>query len=263
MSDESPVAAQLEQPLPAAPAASPKRRSMFDDPVVRGMAWVFGALVVLFLATIVGAFVSGVTSATGPRTVGEREVAVSGQAVREGSTDPAVWGQYISALVGNGEFSQAKRVIEEGRASVDDSRTAEFTLAEARLLSAQEKYKQAIAAAEKARKQMDTVHKKLIAGKGIAAMEARNEGLPENYYTAVLIEAYAYRDMKQWKNAIKQYDVYIKRYEGSSDILVDRGNAKIEAKDKAGAEADFRQALRFIPDDEEALAGLEKIGVKR
>jgi Flp pilus assembly protein TadD len=55
--------------------------------------------------------------------------------------------------------------------------------------------------------------------------------------------------------------VYIAKHASAADILVDRGNAKIGMGDKAGAEKDFREALRYVPYDEEAKAGLKKIGV--
>jgi hypothetical protein len=47
----------------------------------------------------------------------------------------------------------------------------------------------------------------------------------------------------------------------ASDVFVDRGYAKIELKDNAGAEKDFRTALRFVPYDQQAKDGLKKIGV--
>ena len=58
-------------------------------------------------------------------------------------------------------------------------------------------------------------------------------------------------------------DAYIAENPQAADILVDRGEAKIELKDNAGAEADFRAALKFVPDDKRAIAGLAKIGATR
>ena len=56
------------------------------------------------------------------------------------------------------------------------------------------------------------------------------------------------------------FDLYLNAHRTASDILIDRGNAKIQLKDKKGAEADFRAALKYVPYDEQAKAGLKKIG---
>jgi len=236
------------------------RRSMFRDPVVRRMAFLAASLVVLFLATIVGVLVTGVTQQSGPRTLAEKEAAIAGQAVSQGSTDASVWGEYIAALISSGQTVRARDVIAEAKASIDDSATAEFTLAEARLLAAQEKYENVIETADAGMKQIEDAHAVILEAGGTPAQQATLQGLPENFYILTLLKGDALRELDDWAGAIEQYDVYITRYPGAADILVDRGNAKIEVKDVEGAEADFRKALEFIPDSAEALAGLEKIG---
>lgn len=241
-----------------------RKRSMFDDPIVRRMGYIAFGLVVLFLVAVLSVVFSGVTGgSTGPRTLSEKEVAVAGAAVANGSADAQLWGSYIASLIANGDYGRARRAINDGRKSVDDSATAEFTVAEVRLLRAQEKPDEALAAADKALKQMDAAHKKALAGAGDAAKSARASGLPENYYDVILIKAYVFRDLKKWDQAIEQFDLYIKQNAGAADVLVDRGNVHIEAGDKAAAEKDFRAALKFIPDSEEAIAGLDKIGAKQ
>jgi tetratricopeptide (TPR) repeat protein len=244
-------------------AGVPARRGIFQDPLVRTMSYVAVGLVVVFVATVVGALATGVISSTGPRTRAEKEVAVSGAAVLQGSTDPAVWGDYISSLIASGQYSRATDVIAQGKASIDDSATAELTLGEARLASAQGDFKQAIDLADKAMKRLETVHNSSLAAGGLVAKGAVVVGLPDNYYAATLLKAYAYRDMSSWGEAIKQFDIYIAHEAGAADILVDRANVKIKAGDKEGAEKDFRTALKYIPDSTEALAGLESIGATR
>lgn len=249
-----------EEPLEKKAPPAKRRPGMMQDPVVRRMAFAAAALVVLFLATIVGVLVSGVTTPSGPRTLAERDAAVSGAAVLQGSTDVSVWGDYIAALIASGQTGRARDVIAQGRESVDDSMTAEFSLAEARLHVAQKDYDAAIEVAETGKKQIQDEHDAAVAGGGEKAQRARIEGLHENYYLLCILEADAYVELGEWASAIEQYDIYIARNAGAADILVDRGNAKIEIKDIEGAEADFRKALSFIPDDAGALAGLEKIG---
>ncbi len=236
---------------------------MMNDPVVRRMVYIAAGLVIVFLLVIVTALLTGVATPSGPRTLAEREVAVAGAAVRAGSTDTAVWGQYIASLIADRQFGRARSFITQGRESLDDSKTAEFTLAEARLYSGQKQYEKAIAAAEQAKKQIKDAFDARIAQGGIVEKTAQLEGMHSNYYDAILVEAAAYRSLEDWKNAIAQYDLYIKGNPGASDIYVDRANVKIESGDVAGAEKDFTEALRFVPDDPEALAGLKKIGVAK
>ena len=75
------------------------------------------------------------------------------------------------------------------------------------------------------------------------------------------MKAQALVELGRWKDAVAAFDIYIRENRTASDILIDRGNAKAELKDKAGAEKDFREALRYVPYDEEAKAGLKRIGV--
>ena len=249
--------AEAEAPQPQAPT----RPSMFADPVVRRMAFVAIGLVVLVLATVVGALLTGVFAPSGPRTLAEKELTTGAEAIRQGSTDPAVWGTYIAALVNAGQYSRAGNVIEDARASIDDSGTAEIPIGEARLRTAQGDYEQAIESADEAMEVLDADLEARLAAGGLIRQRAEISGHHENYYVAVLLKAYAFVALGEWEQAIENFDVYIERNPGAADILVDRGNAKVEIDDVAGAEADFRQALRFIPGSEEALAGLERIGV--
>lgn len=260
MSDAGPpVLDSDEQVAPPQPARA-RKPGMLADPVVRNMALAAFAMVILFLALVMGVVLSGVTAPSGPRTLSENEVSVSGAAVRKGSTDSATWGTYISALIANGQYSQAKRVIEDAKASVDDSATAEFAVAEIRLSNAQKNYEQSITIASKAQKDIETVHQATLDGGGLKAKRAKLDGLYENWYILALLKADAYRAMGDSAKAVAEMDSYLVRYPAAADILIDRGNAKIEIKDNAGAEADFRAALKFVPGDPEALAGLAKIG---
>ncbi len=256
MSDFEPVVADVEQ----VPARA-RHRGVFRDPVVRGMSYVAVAILLLALLTVISALVLGVLTPSGPRTLAEKQAAVTGQAVLSGSTDVAVWGQYAASLIASGQYAAARGVIADGRATLDDSATAEFTLAEARLLSAQGRFDDAIVAAGAAMQQIQAHYDELIAAGGMTANSARINGLPENYYNALLLRAYAYRDMGEWESSIAEFDRYLGDNPTAADILVDRGMVKIEAGEKGAAEEDFRAALRFVADDAQALRGLEMLGV--
>lgn len=259
MSDAGPP---VQDPAEPTLLARPTRaaRGMFQDPVVRNMSLAAMALIILFLALVMGVVLSGVTAPSGPRTLSENELNVAAAAVHKGKAGAATWGTYIAALIADGQYSLAQSTITDAKASVNDSATAEFSLAEARLHFAQKQYQQSIAIANKGQKQIEVAQKAIIAGGGDKAKRAKLDGLSENWYTMALLKADDYTALRDWAQAIKELDVYIAANPGASDILIDRGNAKIEVKDIVGAKADFREALRFIPNDPEALKGLDRIG---
>lgn len=240
-----------------------KRRSMFDDPVVRRMTYLSVAIVLLSLVSVLSILVTGVVAPTGPRTLAEKQLVVSRDAVAAGATNPVLWDQYIAALIDDGQFSRARNVIRDGRNSLDESSTAVFTIGEARLYRAQGDYEKAIEAADRAIDILDEDLEVRKSSGGGVARRANVSGHHENYYVAILLKADAYRSIGQFESAIEQYDAYIEEFKGAADILIDRANAKVEIGDTKGAEEDFRRALKFLPDSAEAAQGLEKIGAER
>lgn len=259
MSETPPVQDHQTEDVPqAAPVA--RRKRMFDDPVVRRMAYAAVSIVVLFLVTVLSVLATGVIAPSGPRTLSEKELAITGAAVSAGTTETADWGHHISALIAAGQHSRAQSVIKQARASLNDSSSAEFDLAEARLLLARKKYEPAIQAADLTMERIETNWNEVSSGAGLVAQRAKIDGFHRNYYTALLVKAEAYEGLGEWDSAVSQYDIYIERFRGAADILIDRGNAKEQAGDKAGAEADYREAQRFMPESPEAQEALERIG---
>jgi len=249
-------------------APAPSGGGMFRDPVVRVMAYVALGMVILFLATVVGALVTGVVtpnSVRGPRTATERELMIATAALKAAGSRGEAWAPYVDALVAAGDFRAAKVALGRGRASLAETATGapDLDLAEARLLAAQKRYDQVVGVADRAMKGYEAERDARAAAGSEASSTAKPAVLGENYYNAALVKAYAYVKLRRWKDAVELFDIYIIQYPTASDILIDRGNAKAAMKDKAGAERDFRAALRFVPYDEEAKAGLERIGVAK
>jgi len=254
---DAPASQEAQAP---AQRKAPRKRSMMADPVVRVMMLVAFGIVILALLMVMGVLLSGVANSTGPRTMTENELMVSGEAVRAGKTDAATWGKYIAALVANKRYTQAENLIADAKGSIEDSKTAELSVAEARLLLAREDYKQLIVVADKGQKQIEASQKAALDAGGQTALTAKLDGLHENWFVLALLKSDAYRSQGDWAKVITELDSYLAENPQAADILIERGNAKIEAKDNAGAEADFNAALRFVPNDKDALAGLAKIG---
>ena len=231
-----------------APVAPGSR--FLDDRLVRVMVYVATGLVILFLATVVGVLITGVASPTGPRSVAERELVIA--ASRAEGTIGDAQAPYINALIASGNLPAARVTLAQARASVSASTpVSDLDLAEARLESAGEDFDKAVTFADRAIKGY------------VAEAKSDKTGLPDDYYNALLVKAYALLKLGRTSDAVAEFDIYLAKNKTASDIFVDRGYAKIQLKDKAGAEKDFREALKYVPYDEEAKAGLKRIGVAR
>jgi len=257
MSDVEPLASDAPENDAPQVATAPSS-GIFRDPVVRIMAYAAVGLVILFLATAVSALVTGVLRPNVVRTAAERQALVASAAVQSGGTGDA-WAPYINALVAAGDLRQAQMTLDRARASVETTVAPNLDLAEGRLLTAQKRYEEAAEAAGRAMEGY------------VAQKEARMAARPEtatadpvllvpSYYDAALVKAYACVELGRWGDAVEMFDLYIIQYPTAADILVDRGQAKVELGDNAGAEKDFREALRFVPYDQEAKDGLARIG---
>jgi tetratricopeptide (TPR) repeat protein len=234
------------------------RRSMFDDPKVRLMAWIAAGLVLIYLATILGALVMGVVGTTAPRTASERTLAVTEARYNAGERTAKGVAQYIDALVVLKKYSKAQSVIDASLKTVDQTRGGEITLSQAKLFFAKKQYQKAIDTAEASQKIAKAKYDSEI--KSTSTNESRAYGYPGSYMEAFILLAQANEKLGNWKEAVVAYDGYLKLDKSAADMLIARGFAKIEAGDKDGAKADFTTALQFIPDDARALKGLKKIG---
>jgi tetratricopeptide (TPR) repeat protein len=247
-----------KKPKPGAPAK--RGPGMFADPAVMRMAYIAAGLVILFLAMVVGALATGVTAPSGPRTAAERDLLLASEGISRGGKGEA-YAPYISALVATGDISQARLSLVQARASITGTMPVmALDLAEARILTAEKRYSEAATMADKAMKGYQTKYDQGIAKGGAEAQKAAAAGLGNNYYDSLLVKAYALVDLRRYKEAVAAFDIYITKVPTASDILIDRGNAKADMNDKAGAEKDFREALKYVPYDTEAKAGLKRIG---
>lgn len=249
----------LDGAKPAATITGRRSGGFFSDPVVRTMGWIALVLVALYVTTIVSGMALGIVGGKPQyRTAAERQVGMAAAAYKTAPTDDAVAG-YVTALIGAGRFDTAQSVIDSSIASVDESATGSVTAAKAQLEFAQKEYESAIKTAEESKALSSSHYEQVVAGGGKKAAAAR---LPESYWSMVLLQARSSEENGDLENALAYYDTYLADRPTAADVLVARGNLKIELDDSSGAETDFRSALRFVPDDASALAGLEKIGAE-
>jgi hypothetical protein len=72
--------------------------------------------------------------------------------------------------------------------------------------------------------------------------------------------AKAYEGTGKFSDALKSYDEYLKNNAIDTDARIARANIKLKLGDTAGAQADFKATLTYIPGDQRAMDGLKKIG---
>ncbi len=243
-----------------------RRRSIWEDPVVRVMGWAAALIVVGALMTVAAALFFGfIGPDQAPRTQAERDLAGWESSVKQEDANADQYQSYVLALITAEEFSRAQDVIDEVNSNdkIDQSQGSQMLFVEAELKKAQGELNEAAKIFEQVMKKTDEAYEKEYKEGGEFQNWAVAYGRHQNYYLSALSRAGIYAETGKWEQAVEMFDTYLANHPREAGVLVERGNAKAELGDTEGAEKDFREALRFIPDYEEALAGLKKIGVEK
>ena len=241
---------------------APHRR--VDDPVIARLKLAIIVVIVTWLAGILSAVMFGTFNlAHPPRTSTENEIEQFAGVVQSGKAGSQTYARYVDTLVRAGQLSKAQQALDKA-IKVAKTDKSYLYAQQARLSFAQKDYKGAVAAADKA---MAEAKKELKAFKAANVAANRNPNaaavMPDSFSTAALAKADALVQSKDYANAIKAYDSYVKVRPVDSDVLVQRASVKVRIGDKKGAEADYRVALKYIPDYKPALDGLKQIGVPK
>ena len=245
----------------SAPTRPPRRAA---DPMIRWLTLAIFAVIIIFLAGIVSALMFGVINPGGPpRTASERDIDYFGSMVQSGQANSQAYAQYVDTLIRAGQLSRAQQALDTALQTAKKDKSYLYA-EQAQLGLAQKDYQGTTTAADKA---MAEALKELKAfmDANVAANRKASAGakLPDSYSTAALAKANAFMQSKDFPNAIKAYDAYIKVQPIDSDVLVQRAYAKVQVGDKTGAAADYRAALKYIPDYQPALDGLKQIGAAK
>jgi len=253
------------QPDSAAPAPRPASTRP-QDPIVRALGITILLIIVLTLVTVVYALFTGVFGSGAPRTVTEQRVVAAQAKVDAGSTNPDDWMAYILALTDDGQYRKAQEWIDKGKVLLPDQEiSADMLYMQADLYAAQGELDQALETADEALGVIKTTYE---AEKEKTALTGRPSkavafGISENYWDLLLLKAEIYESREQWTDALAAYDEYLADHVTAASVFAQRGQVKEQLADLEGAEADYRQTLSFIPDNPDALAGLERIGADR
>lgn len=272
---ETPDAQQgLQQDDPQMPHApqvrkvrvvSQRHRSMWEDKTVRTFGGVFALLVIAFLAVIVSALYLGFIGTDAPRTSAERSIAAwETYATADEATLDQVQ-SYILALIDAGQLVRAQGVIDsaKGNDTFDMTQGQNLLFCEAELDRAKKSHDSAIAKYTEVMDLTKSAYETELEEGPEMMNWALSYGLHSNYYFSANGRATIYAERGEWAQVVEMLDIYLEEHPRESYILIARGDAKAELGDVDGAEADYREALRYIPDLPEALEALDRIGVAR
>jgi tetratricopeptide (TPR) repeat protein len=235
--------------------------SLMDDPTIRMLTVILLGIIALFLTAVASALAFGFLSPpSAPRTLLERSLSVYSAQVKAGNADAATWAAYIGALVDAGQLTEARTVLNQALKSAQSDKSA-ILLQEARLEYSLKDYPASAKAAEAARIDAEKQQAaKLAELKAKGIKEKPSSALPSSWLPAVHQKADALVQMGENAQAIEAYSLYLRESPADSTILVARGEVELKSGDKASAERDFREALKYIPDYQPALDALEQMG---
>lgn len=244
--------------------ATPPRRSIFDDTVVRNMRFAALGLVVFYLAVIVTALFLGILGNNAPKTAAERDMAVYRQKVEAGSQSERDWAVYAQALTDAGQYGRAQSVIDQARgAGYLDPRVHSLALAQVRLYYAEGKWEETVEAADAGmtalRKQQEADLAEYNAGGNPTVLVS--QGLGDNYYRMLVIKATALEELDKDTDAIAALDEYLTARTTAADVLEWRGDIHLRLGNREQAAADYRAAKRFSPNSTELDGKIEQLGV--
>lgn len=253
-------------------AAGPKvrvvrrRRSMWEDRVVRSMAFWVGALIIVLLSAVLSALYFGLIGGNpAPRTALQREL-MAWESVTSTLDEAATadqWQSFVLTLIADSQYQRAQGVIAQvdAQSKIDQTRGANMLYCTAVLQSARGRDDEALETFGKVMERTRVEYEKELASKDVDSPNwAKAVGLHDNHYFSALERAKILRDQEKWKEALEMLDVYLEERPQEAGVLVDRAYLKVQLGDRSGAESDYREALRFVPDFPEALEGLQEIG---
>ena len=237
---------------------------MWEDRRVRALGGLAGILLIVMLLTVALGLYYGFLFDRTPQTRDQAIVANwRAFATAPGATVDQQQA-YALALLDAGDVSGARDQMRniESREDFDPERGQNVLFLSAEILRAEGDLTAAATTFTQAMEFMDEAYQAKLA-EGGESNWAVAFGLHENYFLSALARGAIYQEQGDYAAAVEMYDLFLENRPPDTSVLVARGEAKAALGDTAGAEADFRDALRFIPDHAPALQGLEKIGAAR
>jgi len=242
--------------------AKEAKGSTGNDSYIRTLFGIAALVIIGALLTVVFAIVSGVLNFDQNRvTTIEEFVVASSIAYADFEQTAGAFSQLAIAQIDNGMYLQAEETIQAAfdLESPDEERNQAPLFASAILAERLGQRDVAIERYEEVMSKLRYDFERVYAS-DMEPNWAQAWGLHENYFDSAIALAFLYRDRGDYEKQIEMLTVGIEGRPTIADLFIFRGWARLGQGDNEGAIEDFNEALRFLPGDEEALAGLEEAG---
>jgi len=233
------------------------------DPVTRWLLWGIVAVLLMLAALIAYALMTGSFSNSGtPRTAEEDALLTTAQAIRANPKDGQQYAIRAETLHTLGRKAEAYQVLSQGESVVATAEPALLYILRTRtsLLNADGKYVEA----EKVGHAAMTASDDYLGLQGLALARKSVTNIDQNLRKTMSVDtaiqlAAAYMGEKKYAKAIEMYTYSLKLDPLAADVMSLRGTAYLVSGDKVKAKADFVEALKYLPDDSGALAGMKQL----
>ena len=224
------------------------------EPVSGWMLRVALLLIVVLLVTTGSLVLFLLSLHKAPRTVAERNLSAAESAVRDHPGDAAGWSALVYAYSQVKRYDEAIATAEKGRSV---TKADILLLAEADVLRSAGRFKEAVAEYNLAGKAIEAAQADAIAArkkKGIV-VPLKDTTLTQVYYgRAISLHA-----LGEVKPAIADLEKAVVLAPEQAFLFISLGDYYAETGANAKAEAAYRNALRYVPDYPEAIAGLKRL----
>ncbi|MCL2491844.1 MAG: hypothetical protein FWE87_03750 [Coriobacteriia bacterium] len=236
-----------------------------SDPYIRILLWIGALVLVGALLSVINALWLGVIDLSGtPRTRESAELIAAQSSLELNPDNADAWQTYLLALMESGTMSEAQRELDRAQQrDVDVTRGQQLLFIQAMIEKRSGNDEEATdlfrAVADK------TMEAYIVERDSGSTTQnwAIAYGVHPNYGLSLLEIARIEIKHADWHAVDEVLTQYLETYPTEAGVLVDRANARVEIGDIEGATSDYRRALDFIPDFDEALEGLQALGVKQ
>lgn len=235
------------------------------DSLTRWMLIGAGFMLLAVIGLVAYALASGVFTNTAPRTAAEYQLAATAEAIAKSPGSGTPYAQRAETLYKLGRVSDAFEVLDAGEAAVGE-KTPDilFVLrARAMLLNQEERFADAEEVGNRAMDLNDAYVKQQIEANTAKGLVSGVGTVDQRAGVDIALQlAAALAAQEKWEEAVTAYSYALAWEPAAGDILTLRGWAYVSMSADASATLDFNEALRFLPNDPSALAGLAEIESK-
>jgi tetratricopeptide (TPR) repeat protein len=248
-----------ERDISAVSGTSRKRPPLWRDPVATTLVFAIALAIIGALLVAVFAILNGTIRLNdAPPATLDQALKVRAEDSVKTNKDAESYADLIIAQVDQGDIPGAQVTLQEAEGKdLDVTATQALEYAKAYIYKSSGRTDDAIKLYQTI---MDDLKKAydLKKAEGGDMNWALAYGLPSNYYMSASQLANYYHDDKDYDNEIKYLNIFLEGNPTDATALIDRGNAYLEKGNKEQAKQDFQNALKYIPNDADATAGLKK-----